>query len=626
MSKGIVRSVYLAGVGAAAIEHLQPRVYYRGAYPTSPLSDATAGPWELVARVHLRAPAAGASGTLAVSGSWGGAMNSTLVSLAAGNQTIELTLTIAVGAVALWWPNGAGAQPLHTLTATFTPSGAAAGAAAAAPPPVLTVQRRVGFRFFALVTGNDTDPGTLDGVDGSGAFTMRFNVNGAKIFARGANLIPMDEMEGRLSVEAHVAMLQSAADAHMNLLRVWGGGSFYADVVYDTADALGLMLYHDAMYGQPWFGGNSGMPVANAMQDAEIRHQLRRLSHHPCIMLWDACNECGGGGLWGSFVSPTLADEDPSRPLWPACPSTGWTSGVDRLTGLVNGRPLVLKSALPPPPAAHATAASCQAVSGVDYGHGDLWIQVNAEDAAGCCDACTAQAGCVAGVLFAGVCYLKNASMAARPSWAPGLASVWVAGQTPVYPAAGGCNTGLQLETHGYYQHGEGFKTVNSGADLQPFSPNVPPSLDPTFDLGTACPGTFASEFGASAWSSFESVSPTLAPADWNLHASPMVERNYAADNFLTAYFNASWPSGVVALSLKAQLYLALVAQALLVKSDISTRRARNSFGIAVWQLNEIWPTGGWGGLEVREVAASAACSLRARCVLAACSLLARCL
>ena len=41
MSKGIVRSVYLAGVGAAAIEHLQPRVFYRGAYPTSPLSDAT---------------------------------------------------------------------------------------------------------------------------------------------------------------------------------------------------------------------------------------------------------------------------------------------------------------------------------------------------------------------------------------------------------------------------------------------------------------------------------------------------------------------------------------------------------------------------------------------------------
>jgi len=34
------------------------------------------------------------------------------------------------------------------------------------------------------------------------------------------------------------------------------------------------------------------------------------------------------------------------------------------------------------------------------------------------------------------------------------------------------------------------------------------------------------------------------------------------------------------------------------MKSNIETRRAGNQFGILVWQLNEIWPTGGWGSLE----------------------------
>ena len=53
------------------------------------------------------------------------------------------------------------------------------------------------------------------------------------------------------------------------------------------------------------------------MQAAELRYQLRRLGAHPCIVLWDACNECGGKGTWGSFVAPTMADEDPSRPIWP---------------------------------------------------------------------------------------------------------------------------------------------------------------------------------------------------------------------------------------------------------------------------------------------------------------------
>lgn len=38
--------------------------------------------------------------------------------------------------------------------------------------------------------------------------------------------------------------------------------------------------------------------------------------------------------------------------------------------------------------------------------------------------------------------------------------------------------------------------------------------------------------------------------------------------------------------------------QALEMKSNIETRRASNTFGITVWQYNEIWPTGGWGSVE----------------------------
>ena len=41
-----------------------------------------------------------------------------------------------------------------------------------------------------------------------------------------------------------------------------------------------------------------------------------------------------------SFVMTTVAEEDPSRPPWPSSPSPGWTSGVDRLTALPNGRAL----------------------------------------------------------------------------------------------------------------------------------------------------------------------------------------------------------------------------------------------------------------------------------------------
>ena len=246
---------------------------------------------------------------------------------------------------------------------------------------------------------------------------------------------------------------------------------------------------------------------------------------------------CGGKGTWGSFVSPTMADEDPSRPIWPACPSKGWKAGVDQLTGLPNGKPLSMKVEVmeegggeQPLSAAVAVAAAaaspapaqCTPIVDVDYGKGTNWLSKDcsghgskAANAACCCDACTEQTGCLVGLLYNKICYFKNATMVKTPVVSPGGSPIalWVAGTKPVgppVPPLGSCNTDLQMETHGYYQHGEGHATVNSKAALSPFSPNLPPHLDRAYKLGTSCPGTYASEFGASAWSSFESVSPTL--------------------------------------------------------------------------------------------------------------------
>ena len=41
-----------------------------------------------------------------------------------------------------------------------------------------------------------------------------------------------------------------------------------------------------------------------------------------------------------------------------------------------------------------------------------------------------------------------------------------------------------------------------------------------------------------------------------------------------------------------------MLGQALLVKGSMELHRATNQFGTMIWQLGEIWPTGGWGSLE----------------------------
>ena len=38
------------------------------------------------------------------------------------------------------------------------------------------------------------------------------------------------------------------------------------------------------------------------------------------------------------------------------------------------------------------------------------------------------------------------------------------------------------------------------------------------------------------------------------------------------------------------------------MKSNIEHRRSTNVFGIIVWQYNEIWPTGGWGSLNMEQL------------------------
>ena len=149
-----------------------------------------------------------------------------------------------------------------------------------------------------------------------------------------------------------------------------------------------------------------------------------------------------------------------------------------------------------------------------------------ASSAQDCCTQCAAAKDCAcATYVLPGTCWFKNATQCGLPGYNSGATGCWPSGTPPPNPPfVPSCDSGLPYETHGYNQHGEGFKTVNSGASLQPFSPNVPPSMPTGALTGAACPGTYASEFGGVAVSSFESLAPTLNPGDWGLHTVPMAQ------------------------------------------------------------------------------------------------------
>ena len=119
-------------------------------------------------------------------------------------------------------------------------------------------------------------------------------------------------------------------------MHVGGGGVYHPPAFYDACDEYGIMLYHDLQ-----FTGKAGSVTFSRTVEAEIHHSIKRLSHHASIVMWDGCNECKSFYEWWTYVMPTVVAIDVSRPIWPASPAGGWSSGVDRLSSRPNGQRLV---------------------------------------------------------------------------------------------------------------------------------------------------------------------------------------------------------------------------------------------------------------------------------------------
>jgi len=115
-----------------------------------------------------------------------------------------------------------------------------------------------------------------------------FEKDGKPIYCKGANWIPGDVFLPRLTKADYRKMLLSAKDANMNMLRVWGGGVYESDDFYDLCDSLGIMVWQDFMFAGGMYPGDDAF--MNNVRE-EVKYQIERLKHHPCIVLWCGNNE-----------------------------------------------------------------------------------------------------------------------------------------------------------------------------------------------------------------------------------------------------------------------------------------------------------------------------------------------
>lgn len=217
----------------------------------------------------------------------------------------------------LWWPRGYGKQPLYDVKVEVSDRDG----------KVSDVwERRVGLRTMTVNTQED-----------EWGRTFAHEVNGVKIFAMGADYIPEDNLFGRINEKRTRKLLENAAWANHNCIRVWGGGYYPDDYFYDICDELGLIVWQDFMYACASYELDDGFE-ANIIQ--ETRDNVRRIRHHACLGLWCGNNELESQimtGEWNSspkqkydyikiyeyIIPKILKTEDPVTFYWPSSPSSG---------------------------------------------------------------------------------------------------------------------------------------------------------------------------------------------------------------------------------------------------------------------------------------------------------------
>lgn len=233
-----------------------------------------------------------------------------------GVNYIELPITIKNPE--LWYPAGYGGQPMYSFHADIAIGG--------------VIQDRdvvhTGLRSVVLRRAPD-----------KWGRSFEFVVNGIPIFAKGADVTPLDKFPTEITAGRARSILQSVKDANMNMIRLWGGGIYETQAFYDLCDRLGIMVWQDFMFYYPWQPGDHPFKQQVA---AEVKDQLKRLRNHPSIVLWCGNNEEENNYLmdsihvaplarlqmWTDYLTvfsgiiPTLvARYDPATPYWPSTPS-----------------------------------------------------------------------------------------------------------------------------------------------------------------------------------------------------------------------------------------------------------------------------------------------------------------
>nr|MCQ2603054.1 hypothetical protein [Clostridia bacterium] len=141
-----------------------------------------------------------------------------------------------------------------------------------------TVERKIGLRSLRLDRSKDEY-----------GENFAFVLNGEKVFAKGANLIPFSAIFEDADDQTIEYYVDLAAKSNFNILRVWGGGSYASEKLLSLCDEKGILLWQDFCFACQMYPFDDADFLENVL--AEVESNVLRLTTHACLALWCGNNE-----------------------------------------------------------------------------------------------------------------------------------------------------------------------------------------------------------------------------------------------------------------------------------------------------------------------------------------------
>lgn len=188
--------------------------------------------------------------------------------LRSGSNSVYLEFAVPKQDVLLWWPHGYGDPHLYPISVKVWDE-----------QGVSSRTRKIGFRTVELIQHQYSDQ------EGTSFY---FKINGQAIFAKGANWIPADAFNSRVTTQKLSILLRACKESNMNMIRVWGGGIYQSTEFYEICSELGLLVWQEFMFACAMYPTDAQF-LENVSK--EVCYQVRRLMSFSCLAIWGGNNE-----------------------------------------------------------------------------------------------------------------------------------------------------------------------------------------------------------------------------------------------------------------------------------------------------------------------------------------------